>query len=176
MLLDLAADYHKDRLPITANSEMLVFCLARLNRVGRETDMIDQTNAPYSALLLRVSMGIMFLLHGFYLKVMIFGMAGASGYFGSLGLPGWFAWVVMLYETFGGIALILGVYTRWVAIFLGIHLLFAAYIGHWNNGWPFNAQGGGYEFPVFWAIACFALALMGDGAHAMRPGSPAKAG
>jgi uncharacterized membrane protein YphA (DoxX/SURF4 family) len=32
----------------------------------------------------------------------------------------------MLYETIGGLMLILGVYTRWVAIFLAIHLLFAA--------------------------------------------------
>lgn len=130
--------------------------------------MVDDATAPYSALLLRLSMGILFVLHGVYLKAMVFGMAGASGYFASLGLPGWFAWVVMIYETLGGLALILGIYSRWVAVFLGVHLLFAAYIGHWGNGWAFNAQGGGYEFPLFWAIACFALALLGDGPYAMR--------
>lgn len=135
--------------------------------------MIDAKYAPYSALLLRLSMGILFLLHGVYLKAMVFGMAGVSGYFTSLGLPGWFAWIVMVYETVGGALLILGVYTRWVSIFLGIHLLFAAAIGHWTNGWMFNAQGGGYEFPVFWAIACFALALLGDGPYAVRTGRPA---
>lgn len=130
--------------------------------------MIDARLAPYGALLLRVSMGILFLLHGLYLKFFVFGMAGAGKYFASLGLPDWFAWVVMLYETIGGLALILGVYTRWVAIFLGIHLLFAAYLGHGANGWLFSYKGGGYEFPVFWAIACFALALVGSGAHALR--------
>jgi putative oxidoreductase len=130
--------------------------------------MIDDAKAPYAALLLRVSMGILFILHGVYLKAMVFGMAGASGYFASLGLPGWFAWVVMLYETIGGIMLILGFYTRWVAIFLGIHLIFAGIIGHWSNGWVFNNEGGGWEYPIFWAIGCFALALLGDGAHAMR--------
>jgi putative oxidoreductase len=130
--------------------------------------MIDTVRAPYAALLLRVSMGILFILHGVYLKAMVFGMAGASGYFASLGLPGWFAWPVMLYETIGGIMLILGVYTRWVAVLLGIHLLFAAYFGHAANGWAFVSPGGGWEYPVFWAIACFALALLGDGAHAMR--------
>ena len=130
--------------------------------------MIDTVRAPYAALLLRVSMGILFILHGVYLKAMVFGMAGASGYFASLGLPGWLAWIVTFYETIGGLMLILGVYTRWVAVLLGIHLLFAAFFGHAANGWTFVSPGGGWEYPVFWAIACFALALLGDGAHAMR--------
>jgi putative oxidoreductase len=130
--------------------------------------MIDAKLAPYGALLLRVSMGVLFILHGLYLKAFVFGMAGAGKYFASLGLPDWFAWVVMLYETIGGLALILGVYPRWVAAFLGVHLLFAAYLGHGANGWPFTAKGGGYEYPVFWAIACFTLALLGSGAHALK--------
>ena len=131
--------------------------------------MIDAKLAPYGALLLRVSMGVLFILHGLYLKAFVFGMAGAGKYFASLGLPDWFAWVVMLYETIGGLALILGVYTRWVAVFLGVHLLFAAYLGHAANGWPFTAKGGGYEYPMFWAIACLTLALLGSGAHALKP-------
>ena len=131
--------------------------------------MIDAKLAPYEALLLRVSSGALFILHGLYLKAFVFGMAGAGKYFASLGLPDWFAWVVMLYETIGGLALILGVYTRWVAVFLGVHLLFAAYLGHAANGWPFTAKGGGYEYPMFWAIACFTLALLGSGAHALKP-------
>ena len=131
--------------------------------------MIDGRLAPYAALLLRISMGILFILHGVYLKAVVFGMAGAGKYFASLGLPDWFAWVVMLYETIGGLLLILGIGTRWVALFLGVHLLFAAYLGHAANGWNFTNKGGGYEYPVFWAIACFALAMMGSGANAMKP-------
>lgn len=130
--------------------------------------MIDNHLAPYGAVLLRVSMGVLFILHGIYLKVFLFGMEGFSQYFAQLGLPSWFAWLVMLYETIGGLALILGVYARWVALFLGVHLLFAAYLGHWSNGWLFTAEGGGYEYPVFWAIACFALALLGSGAYALK--------
>ena len=133
--------------------------------------MIDNKMAPYGALLLRVSMGVLFILHGAYLKFLVFTMAGAGKFFVSLGLPDWFAWVVMLYETIGGLALIFGVYARWVALFLGVHLLFAAYLGHGGNGWVFTNKGGGYEFPVFWAIACFALTLVGDGAHALKTGA-----
>lgn len=132
--------------------------------------MIDEKTAPYSALLLRVSMGILFILHGAYLKIFVFTMAGTGQYFESLGLPGWFGWPVMLYETIGGVALILGVYARWVALFLGAHLLFVAYFGHAGNGWVFVNQGGGYEYPLFWAIACFALTMLGDGAHALKAG------
>ncbi|MGH6933902.1 MAG: DoxX family protein [Dongiaceae bacterium] len=99
-----------------------------------EGRMIHTQTASIAALLLRLSMGIMLIAHGFYLKIFVFTMAGASGFFESIGLPGWFAWVVMLYETIGGIALILGVFTRWVSAFLGVHLLFAAYLGHWAIG------------------------------------------
>ena len=80
----------------------------------------------------------------------------------------------MLYETIGGLALIFGVYTQWVALFLGVHLLFAAYLGHAGNGWTFSSQGGGYEFPLFWAISCFALTLLGDGAHSLKSGARSK--
>ena len=134
--------------------------------------MIDAKMAPYAALLLRVSMGVLFMLHGLYLKAMVFGMAGTGKYFAGLGLPDWYAWIVMLYETIGGLALVLGIQTRWVALFLGVHLLFAAYLGHAANGFWFTAKGGGWEYPLFWAIACFALTLLGDGAHALKASRP----
>jgi putative oxidoreductase len=130
--------------------------------------MIDGKWAPYAALLLRVSMGILFILHGVYLKVFVFTMAGTGKYFASLGLPDWWAWVAMLYETLGGLALIVGIQARWVAVFLGVHLLFAAYLGHAANGFWFTNKGGGWEYPLFWAVVCFALALLGDGAHALK--------
>jgi putative oxidoreductase len=131
--------------------------------------MVDAKSAPYAALLLRVSLGILFLLHGLYLKVFVFTLPGTAQFFASMGLPGWFALLVTAYETLGGLALIFGVYTRYVSIFLGVHMLAAAYMGHAGNGWMFASKGGGYEFPVFWAIALFALALLGDGIHALRP-------
>ena len=73
----------------------------------------------------------------------------------------------MLYETIGGLALIFGIYERWVALFLGIHLLVASHPTA-GNGWLFSNRNGGIEFPVFWAIACFTLTLLGDGAYALK--------
>jgi len=115
--------------------------------------MIDAKTAPYGAFLLRISMGILLLMHSAYLKYYLFGMGGFIKYFAKLGLPEWWAWIVPAYEVIGGLALLLGVY---------------AYIGHGGNGWAFSAKGGGYEFPLFWAIACFVLALVGDGAYALK--------
>jgi len=129
--------------------------------------MIDVDKAPYGALLLRVSIGVLFLMHGVYLKAFVFGMAGTGKFFAAMGLPEWFAWVVMLYETLGGLALIFGIYVRWVALLLGVHMLAATVMGHAGNGWLFTNSGGGYEFPLFWAVGCFALALIGGGAHSL---------
>ncbi|TMV57201.1 hypothetical protein FGG78_37300, partial [Thioclava sp. BHET1] len=52
---------------------------------------------------------------------------------------------------------------------LGCVLLGAALTAHVPNGFSFTNAGGGWEYPVLWAIAQFALALLGDGALALRP-------
>ena len=71
--------------------------------------MIKTSTAPYAALLLRVSLGIMFLAH-VGLKIFVFTIPGFVGYFGSLGLPAALAYAVVALELFGGLALILGIY------------------------------------------------------------------
>ena len=129
--------------------------------------MLDEkTTAPYAALLLRVSMGVMFLAHGALLKLGTFGLAGTMGYFGSIGYPPALAILVIAAEILGGLALIAGVYTRWVSLALVPVLLGAAWFGHAANGFFFNNPNGGWEYPVFWAVALVALSLLGDGAFA----------
>ena len=65
------------------------------------------TAIALAALLLRVSLGGLFLAHA-YLKYFIFTPKGAAGFFASLGVPGWFAYLTIAAETLGGIALIVG--------------------------------------------------------------------
>lgn len=74
--------------------------------------MIKTSTAPYAALLLRVSLGVLFLAH-VALKVFVFTIPGFVGYFASLGLPAIAAYAVIALEFFGGVALILGVYAPW---------------------------------------------------------------
>ena len=131
--------------------------------------MIDQRTAPYAALLLRVSMGVMLLAHGLLLKVFTFGVSGTVSYFESIGFPGFFAYLVILAEIGGGIALILGVWTRVISLLL-LPILIGATLQHLGNGWVFSAANGGWEFPAFWTSAFVVLALLGDGAFAWWPG------
>lgn len=129
--------------------------------------MIDTRTAPYAALLLRVSLGVMFLAHGLLLKVFIFTVPGTVGFFQSIGYPAVFAYLVILGEIAGGLALILGVWTRTVSLLL-IPIMIGATLQHVGNGWLFNAQGGGWEYPVFWTVTLIVQALLGEGAYALR--------
>lgn len=131
--------------------------------------MIDHRTAPYAALLLRVSMGLLFLMHA-GLKLFIFTPAGTEKFFASLGLPGWFGLLIMALEAIGGIALILGVMIRPFAILLAGDLAGAIALVHIHNGFFFTNPGGGWEYPAFWAIALLALALLGPGAMALNIG------
>jgi putative oxidoreductase len=136
-----------------------------------EDVMTDQQTAPYAALLLRVSLGTLFLAHGLILKVMTFTVPGTVGYFESIGFPGYFAYLVIAGEIGGGLALILGVWTRAISLLL-LPIMIGATLQHVSNGWVFNAKGGGWEFPVFWIAMLGVQMLLGDGAYALRLNLP----
>lgn len=131
--------------------------------------MIDNRTAPFAALLLRVSLGIMLIAHGLLLKVFTFGLSGTVGYFESIGYPGFFAYLVILGEVGGGLALILGLWTRVISLLL-VPILIGATLQHLGNGWLFSAPNGGWEFPAFWTLALVVQALLGDGKWSWRPG------
>lgn len=130
--------------------------------------MIDTKTAPYAALMLRVALGVMFIAHGLWLKLFVFTLPGTAQFFESLGLPGPLAYLVFAAETAGGVLLIMGVKTRLVSLALVPILLGAAWT-HWGNGWVFSAAGGGWEYPLFLSVTAGVLALLGDGAYALKP-------
>ena len=124
-------------------------------------------STDYAALLLRVSLGVMFLAHGL-MKILVFTPAGTVGYFASLGIPEAFAWLTMAAEAGGGLLLIFGVQVRWVAL-LQLPVILGALVVHSGNGWLFSSANGGWEFPAFWAVAQLVMALLGDGPYALWP-------
>ena len=128
--------------------------------------MTQHSNADYAAFVLRVTSGALFIAHGL-LKVNVFTVAGTVGYFESLGIPGIFAYLTILAELVGGAALILGIGTRVVSLAL-VPILIGATWAHSGNGWLFSAEGGGWEFPLFWAVAQVSIALLGRGAFAVK--------
>jgi len=127
--------------------------------------MNDQHNANYAALLLRLSLGVMFLSHGL-LKVFVFTPAGTAGFFASLGLPGWLAYPTMGLEIFGGILLIAGLQSRLVSLAL-LPILIGSLWAHSANGWLFSNPNGGWEYSLFLTVAALAQTLLGDGAYSL---------
>lgn len=125
------------------------------------------SNADLAATILRVSMGVLFLAHA-WLKLAIFTPAGTAAFFESLGFPGFLAYVVIAAELAGGVALIAGVWSRIVSLALVPVLLGSIYAPHGAAGFFFSNEGGGWEFPAFWAIALIVQALLGDGAYAVK--------
>jgi putative oxidoreductase len=136
------------------------------NRTQRTKPALDLATAPYAILVLRISLGLLFLAHG-CLKVFVFTLPGTAQFFESVRLPGWMATPVAISELMGGLLLVGGIYTRWVALGLFPILLVATFKAHGANGWLFTNQGGGWEFPAFFAVATVVQFLLGDGAYAI---------
>lgn len=130
------------------------------------TQTAETSGTEYAALILRVTTGIWFIAHA-WLKIAVFTPAGTAGYFASIGLPGFLAYLTIAAELLGGLALIAGLYTRAVSLSLAAVLLGAAWFGHGANGFFFSNANGGWEYPVLWAIVMIALSLLGNGAYAL---------
>lgn len=124
------------------------------------------SNADLAATLLRVTSGVWFLLHA-GLKIFVFTPAGTAGFFESIGLPAVLAYVVIAAELLGGLALIAGFKTRIVSLALSVILIGSIYTPHFAAGFFFSNPNGGWEFPAFWTLTLWALALLGDGAYAV---------
>lgn len=127
--------------------------------------MIDSRTAPYAALVLRLSLGLMFVAHAL-LKLFVFTLPGTAQFFQSLGLPGVLGYAVFAAELVGGLLLIAGVGTRWIAAAL-VPVLLGATWAHVGNGWTFSAPNGGWEYPAFLTVAAIVQALLGEGAYAL---------
>jgi putative oxidoreductase len=128
--------------------------------------MIDHRTAPYAALVLRVSLGVMYIAHSLVLKHFMYTLPGTAQFFASIGLPAALAYLTFWGELVGGVALVAGIGTRIVALGLIPILLGATWV-HAGNGWVFSAANGGWEYPVFLIAASLVAALLGDGKYAV---------
>lgn len=124
-------------------------------------------NTDYGTALLRISLGIIFIAHSLYLKLIVFTLPGTVGFFESIGLPAILAYITFAAEAIGGVALVLGLYSRWAALSL-IPIALGATWAHSGAGWVFSNAGGGWEYPLFLAIAAAVVALQGNGSLALQ--------
>jgi putative oxidoreductase len=87
--------------------------------------------------------------------------AGTLGFFAKAGFHPPESWVYLAAsaELLSGIALVLGICTRYAALAAAAVLAIAVYALQVVNGFRWTWNTGGYEYPVFWAIVCVAVAV-----------------
>lgn len=126
--------------------------------------------SEYAALPIRIALALIFVVHG---SQTLFGVWGGGGlaltgdFLASHGLiPGEF-WAVIsgLLGLLGGIALLIGVLTRWVAAALAIEMIVSLVAINLRAG--FLATGGGAEFPLILLAALLSLVLLGGQHYTM---------
>jgi putative oxidoreductase len=125
----------------------------------------------YAALLLRVTLGLLFLAH-LYWKFAILdgGLPRWWGNFASNGYPGFVPYYVISAEFVGALCLIPGIYTRWAALYAVPMMFGAAHFWLTRKGFYFTA--GGAELPLLWGLMLIVQAMLGDGAWAARTSGP----
>jgi putative oxidoreductase len=121
---------------------------------------------PVGATLVRVVVGIMFLMHVSG-KFKIGAAAVATNILGKNGIEPALAWayVIIALELVGGICLIIGLFTRFFAAALAIEMLIALLAVHLARGYA--AGGGGYEYVLLIGVVLFTIAMRGGGPYSV---------
>lgn len=111
---------------------------------------------PFAQLVMRLVLGAILIAHGYgkVFKAFHHHMDMVA----SLGLPPWMAYLSTGTEFFGGIALVLGLFTRFFSLAVLIEMSIVIWKVHFKNG---LTGPGGFEFPM--ALGTIALALMSFG-------------
>jgi len=121
--------------------------------------------------LLRISLGVMLIAHSVVLKYFVYSLPGTAQFFQSIGLPGPLAYVVFGVEAVAGIALVLGIGTRYAAAAV-VPVLIGSVWAHAGNGWVFSGANGGWEYPLYLTVLAIAQILLGAGALAVSRREP----
>lgn len=118
-----------------------------------------------STLILRIVLGISFFIHG--ISKFQGGIENTAGWFGSIGLPGFLAYAVAIIEVAGGIALVLGLFTRIVSIIFVLLMVGAVVKVKLAAGFLGNGQMAGYELDLAFLAMAVSIAITGSKAYAL---------
>ncbi len=122
-------------------------------------------NQDFGLALLRIVVGVIFLAHG-YQKLFVWHIGGVAGAFAQMGIPAPHvsAYLATFAEFFGGLALLLGLFTRLAAVPVAFTMVVAILQVHLKGGF-FAPQG--MEYPLTLFVANIALIVAGGGAFAL---------
>jgi putative oxidoreductase len=125
-----------------------------------------ETMLPIAATLVRVVVGIMFLMHVSG-KFKAGAAAVAANVLAKNGIEPALMWtyVIIFLETVGGLCLIVGLFTRFFAAALAIEMLIALLAVHLAKGYA--AGGGGYEYVLLIGAVCLTIAIRGGGPYSV---------
>lgn len=121
-----------------------------------------------TSLLLRVTIGMAFFLHG---AQKVFGWFGGSGldkwseYLATKNYSKFTAISAAYIEMIAGFLLIIGAFTKASAVSMIVFMLFAIAIAHWEKG--YFSQKGGYEYQLLLIVSCIIVLLLGGGEYSV---------
>ena len=130
-----------------------------------------QTDDGWTGFILRVTLGLVIFPHGAQKLLGWFGgygFDGAMGFFTQkMGLPWIVAFLVIIAESFGSLALLAGLLTRFTAASIALIMLGAITMVHLPHGffmnWSGQQQGEGFEYHLLAIGIAAALLVVGGG-------------
>ena len=131
-----------------------------------------ENSRDLSWLVIRITAGGFLLIHGLQ-KLTLNSIAGfAANSMARRGIePATAAaYIIFFLETVGAICIVLGLFTRFFAAMIFVEFLVIIFVAHWGDGlagFPWNRQGGGWEYPAFWALTILAIGLRGGGPYSL---------
>lgn len=143
-----------------------------------------KTKCNLGATLARLTVGLVMLPHGLQKTIGAFGGFGFSGtmelFTTKLGLAWIVAFLVIMAESVGALAIILGFMTRFCAASLAIVMVGAVFMAHLQHGffmnWFGQQQGEGFEYHLLVIGICLSLVVTGGGAFSIDRALSFKAG
>jgi putative oxidoreductase len=144
-----------ERVSIQTESRLIIPALAPFY------ESVSRLSYP----LVRLAAGGVLLVHG--VNKLISGPAPVIASMARIGVapPAPFAYWIIFLETFGAVAIILGLFTRFFAVCLAVEMVVIALLTQFPHG--FSASKGGYEMTLMWFLIFVAIAFRGGGSYSL---------
>ncbi len=122
-------------------------------------------NPSLAYFILRVVLGMLFIVHGY--PKLFKNFSSFAGWLDSMGFkPGKFwALIAGTIEFFGGLLLVIGLWTQVAGLLIAVQMLVAMWKAKWGK--VGLTDQGGWELDLIYLVAGLALALTGGGIYSL---------